>query len=185
MYGRGNPWKDFWTRSVIRAGKDQFVAIVDINDFYNQIYHHTVENQLDSSGVTSEIKCAPPKHPQACLQECIARVPCGPHASHILAEMSLIPLDDYLYLKGYSYSRFVDDIHIFCDSHELAQAAVYEVADFLDKSQKLSLNKQKTDVLTPEQFTQRASLMLVDNPMNQRKKRFSRSSKVMRVHTRR
>jgi hypothetical protein len=53
-----------------------------------------------------------------------------------MAEMSLIPLDDYLHLKGFTYSRFVDDIHIFCSCYDNAQAAVYEVAGFLDKSAK-------------------------------------------------
>jgi len=88
--------------------------------------------------------------------------------------MSLIPLDDYLRLKGVIFSRFVDDMHIFCESRELAQAAIYEVADFLDKSQKLSLNRQKTEILTSEQLKQKASLMLVDNPINEEEKKILR-----------
>jgi hypothetical protein len=170
MYAKGNPWKDFWSTSVIRANKGQFVATLDISDFYNQIYHHAIENQLDSSGVNADLKRALLNILKLASANVSRGVPVGPHASHLLAEMSLISLDDYLHLKGYSYSRFVDDIHIFCNSHELAQAAVYEVADFLDKSQKLSLNKQKTEVLTSETFTRRASLMLVDNPINQEEK---------------
>jgi hypothetical protein len=80
--------------------------------------------------------------------------------------MSLISLDDYLSLKGLSFCRYVDDLHIFCDSYELAQASIYEVADFLDKSQKLGLNKQKTLILNAADFKAKASLMLVDNPIN-------------------
>ncbi len=171
MYGKGNPWKDFWTSSVTRAGNHQFVATLDLSDFYNQIYHHTLENQLDSCGVNADFKRALLNLFKLASANVSRGIPVGPHASHILAEMSLIPLDDYLHLKGFVFSRFVDDIHIFCNSYENAQAAVYEVADFLDKSQKLSLNKQKTEVLTSEQFTQKASLMLVDNPINDEEKK--------------
>ena len=170
MYGKGNPWKDFWSTSVARAGEGKFVATY-ISDFYNQIYHHTLENQLDSSGVNADFKRALLNIFKLASANVSRGIPVGPHASHLLAEMSLIPLDDYLHLKGFTYSRFVDDIHIFCNSYESAQAAVYEVADFLDKSQKLSLNKQKTEVLTSEQFSQKASLMLVDNPINEEEKK--------------
>jgi hypothetical protein len=171
MYGKGNPWKDFWSTSVIRSADNPFVAILDISDFYNQIYHHTLENQLDSANVNADFKYALLNIFKQASGNVSRGIPVGPHASHLLAEMSLIPLDNYLHLKGYTYARFVDDLHIFCSSYEQAQAAVYEVADFLDKSQKLALNKQKTEVLNAEQFAQRSSLMLVDNPINEEEKK--------------
>ena len=179
MYAKGNPWSDFWSISVSRTSKNQFVATLDISDFYNQIYHHVIENQLDSSGVNADFKRALLNILKLASANVSRGIPVGPHASHLLAEMSLIPLDDYLHLKGYSYTRFVDDIHIFCNSYELAQAAVYEVADFLDKSQKLSLNKQKTEVVTSESFTQKASVMLVDNPINKEEEAILR---VIQIH---
>jgi hypothetical protein len=174
MYRKGNPWKDFWNTSVSRSGNDKFIAVIDISDFYNQIYHHTLENQFDSSGVNPDIKRAFLNIFKLSSANVSRGIPVGPHASHLLAEMSLIPLDDYLRLKGVAFSRFVDDMHIFCESRELAQAAIYEVADFLDKSQKLSLNRQKTEILTSEQLKQKASLMLVDNPINEEEKKILR-----------
>jgi hypothetical protein len=174
MYRKGNPWKDFWNTSVSRSGNDKFIAVIDISDFYNQIYHHTLENQFDSSGVNPDIKRAFLNIFKLSSANVSRGIPVGPHASHLLAEMSLIPLDNYLRLKGVAFSRFVDDMHIFCESRELAQAAIYEVADFLDKSQKLSLNRQKTEILTSEQLKQKASLMLVDNPINEEEKKILR-----------
>jgi len=171
LYGKGNPWKDFWTTSVARSGGDKHIAIVDISDFYNQIYHHTLENQFDLSGVSPDIKKALLNIFKEVSANVSRGIPVGPHASHLVAEMSLIPLDDYLSLKGFTFTRFVDDLHIACDSYEAAQAAIYEIANFLDKSQKLSLNKQKTEILSALAFQQRAALMLTDNPINEEEKK--------------
>lgn len=172
MFAAGNPWESFWRiaqmKSVIAPTGQNVpsVAVVDITDFYNQISHHSLENQLAQAGI-----------PGVCVRalinllatssEGVSRgIPTGPHASNFLAEAVLIPLDDYLRLKGFSFCRFVDDMFIFCDSREKAQTAIFEVADFLDKTQKLSLSKQKTEILESEVFRRRAETMLINNPIN-------------------
>jgi hypothetical protein len=94
-------------------------------------------------------------------------IPIGPHAAHVLAEMSLIPLDAFISLKGYKFCRFVDDIHTACSSRKDALVAIHEVANLLDSSQKLSLNKQKTEVLTKSEHRRRAESMHIDNPINE------------------
>jgi hypothetical protein len=170
MYGQGNAWKEFWTTSRANS-KNRFVASIDINDFYNQVYHHTIENQLDSSGVDTYTKRGLLNILKLAANGVSRGIPVGPHASHLLAELSLIPLDEYLALKGFVFCRYVDDIHVFCPSYESAQAAVYEVADFLDKSQKLSLNKQKTTISSSAEFAAKASRMLTDNPINEEEKK--------------
>lgn len=166
MFAKGNPWTDFWTTSSQLATNPGVVAVLDLSDFYNQIYHHAIENQLIESGT-------PNSHRKAILNLLntytgrVSRgVPIGPHASHLLAELALIPLDEYLSLKGYRYCRFVDDIHIACASPADAQLAVYDIASFLDTSQKLLLNKQKTEVLTALEHQRRCAAMRIDNPIN-------------------
>jgi len=166
LYGVGNAWRDFWTTSRVRAIPSKHVAVIDISDFYNQIYHHTLENQLDESGVDSSLKCALMSLVKGVSINVSRGIPIGPHASHILAEMSLIPLDDLLVVQGYEFCRYVDDIHIFCDSHKSAQVAIFSIVDFLDKSQKLSTNKQKSAIFTQAKFDDRAANMLVDSPIN-------------------
>jgi hypothetical protein len=40
------------------AGKYPYIVKTDIVDFYNQIYHHTLENQIDECGIDDEYKNA-------------------------------------------------------------------------------------------------------------------------------
>ncbi len=151
------------------------VATLDITDFYNQIYHHTVENQLIDSGVSNSYKKALVSLLETASDGVSRGLPTGPHGSNLLAEIVLIPLDNFLVLNGLSFCRYVDDIHIFCESHADAQNAIFQVADFLDKTQKLSLNKQKTSILNGSDFRAKAELMLVITPSTMKKPKFSRS----------
>lgn len=48
-------------------------------------------------------------------------VPIGPHAIHLIAESSMIPIDNSLCSIGLNFMRFADDILIFCDSHDSAK----------------------------------------------------------------
>ena len=52
LYGKRNSWRAFWqwSRNLAR-GRNGWVAVVDVMDFYNQIYHHRIENELDRAGV--------------------------------------------------------------------------------------------------------------------------------------
>lgn len=166
FYGETNLWDNFWDKSINNAQTSGFVAITDITDFYNQIYHHTIENQLDLCKVDKAYRTAIINLLKNATQGISRGIPIGPHASHILAELSLIALDNFLSLKSYKFCRYVDDIHIFCTTREEAQIAIYELADFLDKTQKLSLNKGKTKILTNKDFLDEAHSMLIDDPIN-------------------
>jgi hypothetical protein len=50
LYGSLSGWNLFWTHCSKTAERYSTVLIADIADFYNQIYHHTLENQLGESG---------------------------------------------------------------------------------------------------------------------------------------
>lgn len=39
-------WDQFWETSILRAASSAVVLTLDITDFYNQISHHSIENQL-------------------------------------------------------------------------------------------------------------------------------------------
>ncbi len=162
--------RDFWTRSKILSHGYGHVAILDINDFYNQIEHTAVLGQLDVAGI--------PKIRLTLIEKLLHRtshtasrgVPTGPQASHLLAEIALVPLDNFL-LSEYRFTRYADDIHIFCKTYAEAQTAIFKVATYLDTNQKLSLNRQKTVVKTSADFRASASRMLIDNPINKAEER--------------
>jgi hypothetical protein len=165
FYGEKNLWEEFWRNSIQKAQQFEYVAVTDISDFYNQIYHHTIENQLIASGIEKYYRTALLNLLKETTQGISRGIPIGPFASHMLAELDLIPIDEVLKLRGYEFCRYVDDIHIFCKSREDAQIAIYELADGLN-DQKLILNKQKTEILNKHDFTERATLHLVNNPIN-------------------
>jgi len=49
LYGSQTAWNDFWSTAHARSIQCSTVLYCDIADFYNQSYHHTVENQLIAS----------------------------------------------------------------------------------------------------------------------------------------
>ena len=50
LYSGKNAWNNFWSLAAKRSENVGCVLYCDISDFYNQIYHHTVENQLINAG---------------------------------------------------------------------------------------------------------------------------------------
>jgi hypothetical protein len=166
LYGDASFWEDFWKTSIERARSHTHVVLADISDFYNQIYHHTIKNQLDECGIDTSYSKAIDHLLDNISQGKSRGIPVGPHASHALAELSLIPVDDFLVLKGYNFCRFSDDMHMFCNSLNEARIAIYELADILDKNQKLLLSRHKTKVLGKDEFLAYANSMLIDNPIN-------------------
>ena len=93
-------------------------------------------------------------------------IPIGPHASHLLAEMSLIPIDDSLTLKGIDYCRYADDIIVFAKDETDARAKTYSIAGILDSNQRLMLQRQKTRLYSHDAFIEYARQMIADNPMD-------------------
>ncbi|MEH1888540.1 MAG: RNA-directed DNA polymerase [Nostoc sp.] len=88
----------------------------------------------------------------------------GPHATHFLGELSLVPIDNSLSLKGLDFCRFVDDIIIFCHTRQEAKIIIYQMAEILDRQQRLIL--QKTKIYTAEELNQHCISMTKDQPIN-------------------
>ena len=93
----------------------------------------------------------------------------GSQASHLLAEATLMPLDSFLSTR-YRFTRYADDIHLFCKSIADAQTAIFQIAGFLNKYHKLSLNRRKTVFMKSTDFRASAGQMLVEDPINEAEK---------------
>lgn len=168
FYGQDTGWHEFWKSSRQRATESActHVLLADISDFYNQVYHHVVENQLREAGIP-ETEYNVLKRFMSTYSETVSRgVPIGPHAVHLLAELSLHPADESLIAKGYTFCRYVDDFHVFCSSEENAMGALYDLANTLDEQQRLILEKRKTYILPATEFIALADSMLVNRPLN-------------------
>src|SRR4051794_25984847 len=51
LYAATTGWEQFWRTSEQHCMTHSHVLVTDVSDFYNQIYHHTIENELDECGV--------------------------------------------------------------------------------------------------------------------------------------
>jgi hypothetical protein len=166
LYTLEDSWKFFWNSSLYKMEDYEFAVCLDISDFYNQIYHHTVENELNESGFPNAIK----KSIMNLLVKLTAKtsrgIPIGPHGSHLLAEMTLIPLDNFIKLKCDDFCRYADDIIIFCNDRKDAERIVYEIADFIDSNQRLVLNSGKSKIYEKYEFVELCNSMIQDNPIN-------------------
>lgn len=56
FFASSNGWHDFHQRSseMVASGQYSHVLLADISDFYNQIYHHRIENALESAAIARE-----------------------------------------------------------------------------------------------------------------------------------
>lgn len=167
LYSGDSAWNNFWTKAYALSQNCEVVLYCDIADFYNQIYHHVVENQLIASNFPNQAI----KWIISLLESTTAGVsrgvPVGPHAIHLIAEATLIPVDQSLKSLGLKFLRFADDLVFFCESETAARATVGKIASILDKQQRLMLQRHKTQTYSPLSFQQHCSRMIEDRPISE------------------
>lgn len=166
LYDKKEAWKNFWSVSKEKGKEYGYVVYIDIADFYNRIYHHTLENQLIDCGFENSAIKAITNMLKNTTQTTSQGIPVGPHSMHLYAEMCLIALDDSLNSKGYNYCRYSDDILVFVDTVVQGQIVIYELAKMLD-SLKLNMQRHKTKIYTKNEFQKHCDEMLNDNPINE------------------
>ncbi|HLX39017.1 MAG TPA: RNA-directed DNA polymerase [Ktedonobacteraceae bacterium] len=167
LYKIDADWPTFWEKSIEKAAQiGGYIAIADVSNYYNQIHHHRLENHLTSAGFPQEAAKSINNLLSNLTQGVSRGIPVGPHATHLLAECVFNPIDRNLLTEGYIFCRFVDDIHIFCKTRQEAQIAFYDLAEFLDKEQKLILQSHKSRILPAEEFIEYASRIITEAPLS-------------------
>lgn len=166
IYGTSNLWNEFWNCCLEHSENFESVVILDIADFYNQIYHHSLENQLIQAGLPNQATKWVMSLCEALTAKVSRGIPVGPHASHLLAELVLCPVDNSLASRGLSFARYIDDIVLFADSSTQARSLILHLANTLDKQQKLLLQRHKTKILDRNQFREHCLAMVEDRPIN-------------------
>lgn len=139
-------------------------------------YHKNLfENQLFASGFPNQAK----KWIISLIESTTAKVsrgiPVGPHALHLIAESTMIPIDNCLVSKGINFIRFADDIIVFCKSRNHAKQLAYSIASTLDKQQRLTLQRHKTQTYNSEEFKKLCPSMIEDRPIS------SDEDKILRI----
>ena len=155
--GSADGWASFHSQSKSLANKKSctHVVIADISDFYNQIYHHRLQNSLSSAGIPDPR----PENIEKFLGRITAKqsrgIPVGPAASILFAESCLNDVDRRLISCHYKHVRYVDDFRIFCKSEREAVGALHELSRYLFTAHRLSLQAHKTRILTKSDFRKR------------------------------
>lgn len=170
LYSSQSGWNDFWAAVREKSATTGAILYCDIADFYNQIYHHTVENQLIESGFPNQAVKWVIKLLEQSTAGVSRGVPVGPHPIHILAEATLIPIDNSFTAQGISFLRYADDILIFCKDTQQARNALSTVANILDQQQRLTLQRHKTRFLSPHECISLCDKMVEDQPINNKER---------------
>lgn len=166
LYKQSAAWNEFWSTAAKRSNEYGTVLHCDIADFYNQIYHHTVENQLLESGFANQVTKWVIELLKSTTAGVSRGVPVGPHAMHLIAEATLIPIDNSMLAAGIQFLRYADDIIVFCKSVEEARSTLHKIAEILDKQQRLMLQRHKTKIFDAGGFQKTSAQMIEDRPIN-------------------
>lgn len=166
LYSSKELWNDFWSKAYEKSSDYKFIIYCDIADFYNQIYHHILENQLHDSGFPNKETNWIMNLLNSTTASVSRGVPIGPHAIHLLAEASMIPIDNSMKTHGFEFLRYSDDMLIFCDSELSVKTTLLNIATILDKQQRLMLQRHKTKIYKPIDFKKLCTDMIEDRPIN-------------------
>lgn len=128
------------------------VIFTDIADFYQRIYLHRIEATLDVATPNKGVKRFIEKSIKSIRSRQSYGIPVGGAASRILAEAVLTDSDSALLDEGAFFTRFVDDFRIFVQEGQSAYEILSFLAEQLFLSEGLTLNGQKTFVMSKAKY---------------------------------
>jgi hypothetical protein len=131
------------------------VATADIADFYSRIYLHRLENALQSASRRSSHISAMMHLLSGWNGTETFGIPVGSAASSLLAEITISDIDEALLANGVRFVRYNDDYRIFASSHSEAYRHLAFLANVLFSNHGLTLQPQKTTVLSSSEFIDR------------------------------
>ncbi len=172
LYNKESNWNLFWEISVEKAKTipNGFVAITDVVDYYNQINHHVVGHELEQCRIPGEIVNSIIRLISGITEGVSRGIPVGPHVVHLLAEIAFNPIDRSLISRDYEFTRYVDDICIFCRTEVEAESALFDFAEILDKHQRLTPQARKTAIMPALKFINMAIEKAADDTTNDAEK---------------
>jgi len=140
------------SKELLNDKKITHVALADIADFYPRIYHHRLENALSNATSRSQHVTAIMKLLSGWNGTETFGIPVGNAPSRVLAEVTISDVDDALLANGVTFIRYNDDYRIFTKSHDEAYRALAFLAEVLYRNHGLTLQPQKTHVLSAKDF---------------------------------
>ena len=181
-----NQWKKFDEYVRVDALHKTILA-TDIQNFYENIQIRTLKDTLlsclkniSSSGKEKAI-C------RFCIDslcECLKAwafntkmgLPQNRDISSFLANIYMMPIDEFMINSGFDYYRYMDDIKIICNDYFQAREILRKLVGKL-RDRGLNINPKKTDILEPDTSAHRAfidrgefKIERIDSLINSKKK---------------
>src|SRR6266540_67018 len=151
-------YSEFKTRTEQILDEDpniSYVVLTDISDFYPRIYSHRLENALhNATHSTSHVKAIMRLISGWNSSESFG-IPVGNAPSRLLAEATISNVDDALLAYGVRFVRYTDDYRIFARNYSQAYRHLAYLADVLYRTQGLTLQPQKTLIVSTADFRRR------------------------------
>ncbi len=156
FFTNNNGWKKFKekTEETAKEYEDGYVIKADITDFYNQIYLHRINNLICEAG-EGELD----KHGKIIenflmdLNRKTSRgIPVGPAPSIVLSELIMSDIDKKILNYTRAFTRYVDDIRIFCNTKKEAIELLHELTKYIYSSHRLVFSSSKTKILPVTDF---------------------------------
>lgn len=147
----------------IDQGAYENVLCTDIADFYSRIYLHRIENTLDVALSDKGLKRAIEKFIKTVRSRQSHGIPVGGSASRLIAEAILADSDAALLQEGYDFTRYVDDFRIYMKHGQDPYAALSFLAEQLSVSEGLTLNAQKTRIVSASDYVESIRQLTVDH----------------------
>ena len=154
LYDSSYTFRTFQQRSIelAKSGDFSYVVSTDIADFFHRLYLHRVEGALSTS-------TAKQNHVKA-LMRLLSQwnrsqsygIPVGPAPARLIAEAAIDDIDKILLTEGITFVRYMDDYRMFATSDNEAYGQLTTLANALLKNHGLTLQQEKTSVLTVDEF---------------------------------
>lgn len=166
FFARGNGYDQFRAQSRQLAENYRYVLLVDVADFYNQVYVHRVNNAIEHAspapkGLADDIETFLGKINSTISQG----LPVGPAASIVLAEALMIDVDQFLVGLGHPHCRYVDDFRIYATRERELVSVLQELTLYLYQNHRLSISHEKTRLVGADEFLRSD----IDNPYEMQK----------------
>jgi hypothetical protein len=155
----GEGWRHYLeqTQNLATHFAEGSVVLLDIVDFYNQIYTHRIRNIIGEAGGTS-FEPAAKAIEQFILglnSQTSRGVPVGPAASILLAEAIMADIDRKILTLTRNFVRWVDDLRVFFLNFDDARFFLHELTTYIYENHRLVLSGEKTLILPCKQFKDR------------------------------
>lgn len=141
------------TESHLREERIRFVLAVDLADYYNQISHHRIANNMNSAGLPDCDAAAVESFLNKLASNHHSRgLPIGPTASVIFAEAASLDIDQFIRDRGVRFCRYVDDFRFFFFDRVSAHTFLAEFTEMLFANHRLATNTAKTRLWAKDKY---------------------------------